>query len=140
MSQMTRAVFFAVNHLLIGIAVAVSSRRAIIPLLVTSAPLSAVHMAGNSSIGLLAAYLALNAPLGLFGLVVPLALLWTSYDQQTRRSQEARLFAELAAGQERVTARTSDTSARVIVSAAARLFGGADVEMLLLAADGPVRA
>ena len=26
---------------------------------------------------------------------VPLALLWTSYDQQTRRSQEARLFAEL---------------------------------------------
>jgi len=110
-----------------------------VPLLVTSAPLSAVHMAGNSSIGLLAAYLALNAPLGLFGLVVPLALLWTSYDQQTRRSQEARLFAELAAGQERITARTSDTSAQVIVSAAARLFGGADVEMLLLAADGPVR-
>jgi hypothetical protein len=133
------AVFFLVNHSLVGVAVAVTSRRAIVPLLVTSAPLSAVHMAGNSSIGLLAAYLSLNAPLGLFGLVVPLALLWTSYDQQTRRSQEARLFAELAAGQERVTARTSDTSAQVIVSAAARLFGGADVEMLLLAADGPVR-
>ncbi|MCW2598230.1 MAG: hypothetical protein JWM02_59 [Frankiales bacterium] len=133
------AVFFAINHSLVGVAVAVTSRRSLVPLLVTSAPLSAVHMAGNSSIGLLAAYLALKAPLGLFGLVVPLALLWTSYDQQTRRSQEARLFAELAAGQERITARTSDTSAQVIVSAAARLFGGADIEMLLLAADGPVR-
>jgi hypothetical protein len=133
------AVFFVVNHSLVGVAVAVTSRRPMVPLLLTSAPLSAVHMAGNSSIGLLAAFLALQAPLGLFGLVVPLALLWSSYDQQTRRSQEARLFAELAAGQERVTARTSDTSAQVIVSAAARLFGGADVEMVLLAADGPVR-
>ncbi len=132
-------VFFAINHSLVAVAVAVTSRRPLGSLLVGSAPLSAVHMAGNSSIGLLAAYLALHAPLGLFGLVVPLALLWTSYDQQTRRSQEARLFAELAAGQERITARTSDTSAQVIVSAAARMFGGADVEMLLLAADGPVR-
>jgi hypothetical protein len=132
-------VWFLVNFTLVGVAVAVTSHRPLLPMLVSSAPLSAVHMAGNSSIGLLAAYLALNAPLGLFGLVVPMALLWSSYDQQTRRSQEARLFAELAAGQERVTARTSDTSARVVVSAAARLFGGADVEMLLLAADGPVR-
>ena len=64
-------------------------------------------MAGNSSIGLLAAFLAMTAPLGLLGLMVPLALLWSSYDQQTRRSQEARLFAELAAGQERATARSS---------------------------------
>ena len=132
-------VWFFVNFTLIAVAVAVTSNRPLLPMLVTSAPLSAVHMAGNSSIGLLAAFLALHAPLGLFGLVVPLALLWSSYDQQTRRSQEARLFAELAAGQERLTARTSDTSAQVIVSAAARLFGGADVEMLLLAADGPVR-
>ncbi len=133
------SVWFVVNFALIAVAVAVTSNRPLVPMLLSSAPLSAVHMAGNSSIGLLAAYLSLHAPLGLFGLVVPLALLWSSYDQQTRRSQEARLFAELAAGQERLTARTSDTSARVVVSAAARLFGGADVEMLLLAADGPVR-
>ncbi len=133
------AIWFVVNFTLIAVAVAVTSNRPLLPMLRSSAPLSAVHMAGNSSIGLLAAYLSLHAPLGLFGLVVPLALLWSSYDQQTRRSQEARLFAELAAGQERLTARTSDTSARVVVSAAARLFGGADVELLLLAADGPVR-
>lgn len=133
------ALWFVVNFTLIAVAVAVTSNRPLLPMLVSSTPLSAVHMAGNSSIGLLAAYLSLHAPLGLLGLVVPLALLWSSYDQQTRRSQEARLFAELAAGQDRLTARTSDTSARIVVSAAARLFGGADVEMLLLAADGPVR-
>jgi hypothetical protein len=132
-------VFFLVNHGLVGIAVALTTRRRLLPLLVTSAPLSAVHTAGNSSIGLLAAYLASTAPLGLLGLVVPLALLWTSYDQQTRRSAEARLFAELARGQERATGRSSDVSAQVVLTAAARLLGGADVEMVLLAADGPVR-
>ncbi len=133
------AVFFLVNHTLVAMAVAATSRRPLVPLLVNSMPLSAVHMAGNSSIGLLAAFLAGAAPFGLLGLLVPLALLWSSYDQQTRRSQEARLFAELAAGQERAAGRSSDVSAKVIVTAAARLFGGADVEMVLLAADGPVR-
>ncbi len=132
-------VFFVANHVLVGLAVAVTGRRPLVPLLLSSAPLSAVHMAGNSSIGLLAAFLAVHAPLGLLGLLVPLGLLWSSYDQQTRRSQEARLFAELAAGQERASGRSSDVSAQVVVTAAARLFGGADVEMLLLASDGAVR-
>jgi hypothetical protein len=132
-------IFFLVNHALVAMAVAATSRRPLLPLIVNSMPLSAVHMAGNSSIGLLAAFLATAAPLGLLGLLVPLALLWSSYDQQTRRSQEARLFAELASGQEKATGRSSDISAQVVVTAAARLFGGADVEMVLLAADGPVR-
>lgn len=130
--------FFVVNHSLVAVAVSLTTRRRLTPLLLSSMPLSAVHMAGNSSIGLLAAFLAMTAPLGLLGLMVPLALLWSSYDQQTRRSQEARLYAELAAGQERASARSSDTSAMVVVTAAARLFGGADVELVLLAADGPV--
>ena len=133
------AAFFVVNHCLVAVAVAVTSERPIGPLLLSSAPLSAVHTAGNASIGLLAAFLAVTAPLGLLGLLVPLALLWSSYDQQTRRSQEVRLFAELASGQERARLRSSDVSAQVVVTAAARLFGGADVELVLLAADGPVR-
>ena len=133
------AVFFVVNHTLVGVAVSLTSRRRLIPLLASSAPLSAVHTAGNSSIGLLAAFLAGTAPVGLLGLLVPLALLWSSYDQQTRRAAEARLFAELARGQEQATGRSTDVSAQVVVTAAARLFGGADIEMVLLAADGPVR-
>jgi hypothetical protein len=133
------AVFFVVNHTLVGVAVSLTSRRRLLPLLASSAPLSAVHTAGNSSIGLLAAFLATTAPLGLLGLLVPLALLWSSYDQQTRRTAEARLFAELARGQEQATGRSTDVSSQVVVTAAARLFGGADIEMVLLAADGPVR-
>ena len=132
-------VFFVVNHTLVGVAVSLTSRRRLVSLLASSAPLSLVHTAGNSSIGLLAAFLATTAPLGLLGLLVPLALLWSSYDQQTRRTAEARLFAELARGQEQATGRSTDVSAPVVVTAAARLFGGADVEMVLLAADGPVR-
>jgi len=133
------AAFFAVNHILMALAVSVTSQRSFRVLVLSSAPLSALHAAGNSSIGLLAAFLAGAAPVGLLGLVVPLALLWSSYDQQTRRAAEARLFAELARGQERETGRSSDVSAQVVVTAAARLLGGADVELLLLAADGPVR-
>jgi hypothetical protein len=133
------AMFFLVNHTLVGVAVSLTSRRRLLPLLASSAPLSAVHTAGNSSIGLLAAYLAMTAPVGLLGLLVPLALLWSSYDQQTRRTAEARLFAELARGQEQATGRSTDVSAQVVVTAAARLFGGADIELVLLAADGPVR-
>jgi hypothetical protein len=131
--------FFVVNHTLVGVAVSLTTRRRLLPLLASNALLALVHTAGNSSIGLLAAFLATTAPLGLLGLLVPLALLWSSYDQQTRRTAEARLFAELARGQEQASGRSSDVSAQVVVTAAARLFGGADVEMILLATDGPVR-
>ena len=133
------AVFWVVNYLLIAVAVSVSSHQPMRVLVLSSASMSAVHAVGNSSIGLLAAYLGMNAPLGLLGLIAPLALLWSSCDQQTRRAAEARLFAELARGQERETGRSSDVSAQVVVTAAARLLGGADVELVLLAADGPVR-
>ncbi|MDQ6649510.1 MAG: hypothetical protein M3Z02_05270 [Actinomycetota bacterium] len=133
------AVFWLVNHVAVAIAVAATSRRRLRELLLQSAPLAAVHSAGNCSMGLLAAWLVVVSPIGLLGLLVPLALLWSSYDQQTRRAAEARLFAELARGQERATGRSIDVSAQVVLTAAARLFGGADVEMVLLDADGPVR-
>ena len=131
--------FWALNYGLTAAVVTITSDRGLRALVLSSAPLSALHAAGNSSIGLLAAFLAQEAPVGLLGLVVPLALLWSSYDQQTRRAAEARLFAELARGQERETGRSTDVSAQVVVTAAARLLGGADVELVLLAADGPVR-
>jgi len=133
------AVFWLVNHVAVAVAVAATSHRRLRELLWQSAPLAAVHSAGNCSMGLLAAWLVVVSPIGLLGLLVPLALLWSSYDQQTRRAAEARLFAELARGQERASGRSIDVSAQVVLTAAARLFGGADVEMVLLDADGPVR-
>ena len=133
------ALFWLLNHLLVALAVSLTSGQSFRVLVLSSAPLSALHTAGNSSLGLLAGHLALTAPVGLLGLVVPLGLLWSSYDQQTRRSAEARLFAELARGQEQAAGRSPDVSAQVVLTAAARLFGGADVEMVLHAAEGPVR-
>lgn len=131
-------VFWLVNNLLVASAVSIMSRQRLFALLWASAPLAAVHSAGTSSIGLLAAWLSLNQPFGLMGLIVPMVLLWLSYDEQTARAAEARLFAELARLQERANDRSVDVSAQVVLTAAARLFGGADVEMVLLAADGPV--
>jgi hypothetical protein len=130
------AMFLLANNLLVAWAVAAMSDQRWWGVLRTSAPLGAVHSAGTSSIGLLAAWLAGHAPLGLLGLVVPLLLLWLSYDEQTARAAEARLFAELARLQERASGRSIDVSAQVVLTAAARLFGGADVEMVLMTADG----
>lgn len=131
--------FWLANNLLVAAAVAVMSGQKLFGLLRASAPLSAVHSAGTASLGLLAAWLAEHAPLGLLALVVPMLLLWLSYDEQTARAAEARLFAELARLQEQASGRSIDVSAQVVLTAAARLFGGADVEMVLMAADGPVR-
>lgn len=132
------AVFWLVNDVLVALAVSLTSSRPFHSLVVSGAPRSALRTAGSCSIGLLAGYLVLEAPVGLLGLLVPLALLWSSYGQQSSRSAEVRLFAELARGQERESERSFDSSAQVVVTAAARLLGGADVELVLLAADGPV--
>jgi hypothetical protein len=129
-------VFWLVNNLLVAWAMSIMGGQKLWSLLWASAPLAAVHSAGTSSIGILAAWLAEAAPVGLLGLVVPLLLLWLSYDEQTARAAEARLFAELARLQERASGRSVDTSAQVVLTAAARLFGGADVEMVLMTADG----
>src|SRR4051794_24216973 len=129
-------VFWLVNNLLVAWAMSIMGGQKLWSLLWASAPLAAVHSAGTSSIGILAAWLAEAAPVGLLGLVVPLLLLWLSYDEQTARAAEARLFAELARLQERASGRSVDVSAQVVLTAAARLFGGADVEMVLMTADG----
>jgi len=131
--------FWLVHWVLRATAVALTSRRPLVSLLLSAGPVSAGQTAGNCSIGVLAGYLAVHAPVGLLGLSVPLALLWSSYHQQGRRGAEARLFAELARSQAQETGGSSDVSAQVVVTAAARLLGGADVELVLLAADGPVR-
>jgi hypothetical protein len=68
-----------------------------------------------------------------------LLLLWLSYDEQTTRAAEVGLFAELARLQEKASGRSVDVSAQVVLTAAARLFGSADVEMVLMAEDGAVR-
>jgi len=132
------AVFWVLNYALVAIVVSLSSGRSLVQLVAGSAPLSLVTTAGNTSIGLLAAHLADHDPVGLLGLVVPVGLLWFSYDQEVRRSSEARLYRELAEGQEQATSRSTDVSVQVVLGAAARIFG-ADVEMVLRASDGPVR-
>src|SRR5450759_981843 len=60
-------------------------------------------------------------------------------DNAVRRSTEARLFAELARGHQETSCRSVDSSVEAVVIAAARLLGGADIELLLIATDDPVR-
>jgi hypothetical protein len=130
---------FLSNYLLIALAISTASGRSLLHVLRESVFLNLIHEGGNASVGLLGGWLAIHAPVGLLGLVVPIGLLWWSYAQQAQRAAEARLFEELARGQEQVLGTSVDTSAQVVVTAAARSFGGAEVELLVQHPDGPMR-
>ena len=132
-------VYTVANHIITAVAVSTSSGQRYSRLLADTVGFGVIQNIGTASLGLLAAWLISHAALGLLGLVVPLGLLWWSYDQQARQATEARLFEELARGQEEVAGKSVDASAQVVVTAAARSFGGAEVEMLLRHPDGPIR-
>src|SRR5207302_3708868 len=59
------AAFWLVNMLLVAWAMSIVTRQKVWSLLVGSAPVAAVHSAGTSSLGILGAWLAERAPLGL---------------------------------------------------------------------------
>ena len=130
-------VFYGLNHLIVSVPVALTTHQPYGRVL-TLSTLSLIHFVAVASLGLLGAWLAVNAPTGLLGLIVPLGLLWWSYRQQTQRASEATLYAELARGQEQVGG-SADASAEVVVKAAAKLFGAAEVEMLVHHPDGLLR-
>ncbi|HEY6748048.1 MAG TPA: hypothetical protein VI357_20325 [Mycobacteriales bacterium] len=130
--------YVLVNALLVAIPITLTTPMTYLRVLEKLAPLGLIQGAGNLSIGVLAGWLLLNEPLGLLALVVPIGLLWWSYQQQSRRTSEAQLFAELAQGQQRLGG-SVDASAQVITIAAARLFGASQVEMLLRHPDGLLR-
>jgi hypothetical protein len=132
------AVFWLVNNALFIAATVATTGQQLGSLVWVSVPFAALHSVGATGIGILGAWLASNAPLGLFALGVPLLLLWISYDEQATRSAETGLFGELARLQERASSRSVDGSAQVILTAASRMFASPDIEMLLLAHEGPV--
>jgi hypothetical protein len=131
-------VFAVTNALVVAVPISVTSAVSYLRVLEKLAPLGLVQAVGNLSIGVLAGWLLLTEPIALFALVVPVGLLWWSYQQQSRRTSEAQLFAELAQGQQRLGG-SVDASAQVITIAAARLFGASQVEMLLRHPDGLLR-
>jgi hypothetical protein len=131
--------FAVVNHVLVALAITLSSGRAFSKTARDTDWLAMVTAGGNASVGLLGGWLAYAEPVGLLGLIIPVGMLWWSYAQQAQRVAEARLFEELAHGQEQLLGASVDTSAQVVVAAAARMFGGAEVELLLRHPDGLVR-
>ena len=133
------AAAWLVRHTLVAAAVAFTSRRSIFQVFAGGAPASLLHTAGNAATGMLAGWLAVCAPLGLLGLVVPLLLLWSMFELQARQSAEADMFAELVRGQEQASGRSVDVSAQIVVTAVARVLGGADVELIVNGVDGPMR-
>ena len=128
-----------VRHLLVSAAVAFTSRRPIFQVFAGGAPVSLLYTAGNAATGMLAGWLADCAPLGLLGLVVPLLLLCSMFELQARQSAEADMFAELVRGQAQAGGRSVDVSAQIVVTAVARVLGGADVELVVNGVDGPMR-
>ena len=70
---------------------------------------------------------------------VPGLLVASTYELQARRSAEAKLFAALAIEQQRASGRSLEQSVAVLMTVAARILGGADVELLLSGPEGLIR-
>lgn len=132
------AIWWMTDQVMSAIPLSIMGRQSLRAMIFEDAGVYAVHAAGTTSVGLLASWLMVHAPFGLLGLLVPVFLLWVAFDEQTSKSAEARLFAELARGQEQAVTHSVDISARVVLTAAARVLGGADVELVVLEHEGPV--
>jgi hypothetical protein len=128
-----------VQHVLGCTAVGFTSRRSVLTLVARNAPSSLLQYAANCAVGMLAAWVVLHAPLGIVGFAVPAVLLWSAHTVQQRSSAESRLYAELAYASRQASAQSLDTSAEVVLTTAARVLGGADVEMVVRDRQGPVR-
>ena len=131
------AAFSLINFLLVTVAIRLATQRTFRELVSLGGILGVLQSFGGASVGVLAGWLILNAPIGLTGLAIPIALIWHTYRAQVRQAAESRMFSELATGHENLTGRSTDTSARVVVSAAGRLLTG-DVEMIVLSGESPV--
>jgi hypothetical protein len=113
---------------LVAAAVAALSQRPLVSLALWIARTSALQAAASAGVGLLATGLVLHAPVGLLGLAAGAAAVRSATCHAAWRRGEARLFAHLAQAPER----TADASAQLLVTAAARLLRGADVELVVL--------
>ena len=132
------ATFAICNFLLVTAAVRMATRRPVRELVGMGGLIGVGQAMGSASVGILAGWLAIHAPLGLIGLIVPVALIWYSYRAQIRQAAESRMFSELASGHELIAGPSIDTSARVVVSAANRLLSGA-AEIVIFTGETPVR-
>ncbi len=119
--------------------VALTARRPLLGLLLPRLPAQIYTTGGNGAVGLLIGWLVLHAPLGIAGLAVPGLLVASAYELQARRSAEAKLYAALAIEQQRASGRSLEQSVAVLMTVAARILGGADVELLLSGPEGLVR-
>jgi len=131
--------WWAVAHVLTVLSVASTTGRRVRRLLARRAPQTFTAAASAAAIGITSGWLAEHAPAGLLGLLAPVGLLAGSARQAARESTQAALFTELARGRAVVAGVSVDDSAGIAVTAAARLLGGADVELVLLGEEGAVR-
>lgn len=122
------AVFWLVGCALVATAVAAISQRTLVSLVLWIARTSALRAAASAGVGLLVTGVALQSPLGLLGLAAAAAAVRSASSSAARHRGEVRLFAHLAQAPER----SPDASAQLLVTAAARLLHGADVELVVL--------
>jgi hypothetical protein len=127
------------RHAMSAGGVALTARRPLLGLLLPRLPAELYTTGGNGAVGLLIGWLLVHAPFGVAGLAVPGLLVASTYELQARRTAEAKLFAALAIEQQRASGRSLEQSVTVLMTVAARILGGADVELLLSGPEGLVR-
>lgn len=120
-------------------AIATASGRRFTEALAPAFPARIIPDLASISIGLLAGWIIVTNPVALIGLVAPTAFMWWSVRAQSAQSADARLFGELARAREQQSRVSIDTSAELLVTATARLFGVRQVELVLRHPTGVLR-
>ena len=134
------------GHALAVLAVARTTGRNPRTLFVNRASATLPGTAMGAALGITSAWLVLHAPAGLLGLTAPVVLVITSHLHGARSMAETQILRELLGAQsgrradpERAGRRSMDDSVQLLMTSAARLLGGADVEVLALGSDGALR-
>ena len=100
----------------------------------------------GAALGVTSAWLIIHAPAGLLGLTAPVVLVITTQLHGVRTMAETQILRELLSAQTGRRAdgdprgrRSLDDSVQLLMTSAARLLGGADVEVLAPGSDGALR-
>lgn len=134
------------GHALSVLAVSRTTGRSPRTLFVGRAGATLPGAALGAALGITSAWLVLHAPAGLLGLTAPVVLVMTTHLHGMRNLAETQILRELLGAQtgRRADAdhpgrRSMDDSVQLLMTSAARLLGGADVEVLALGPDGALR-
>ncbi|HVE99042.1 MAG TPA: hypothetical protein VNA12_07670 [Mycobacteriales bacterium] len=131
------AAFWLANTALVAAAIWVTTDRSFMNVCLDGAPLSALHAATNVSLAVLGVWILTANPPALLAMVAPAILLGWALIDQTRRTGETQLLAELVRAHEARVSDATDEVVGALIQVGSRLIADVSVELVVFTPEGP---